>query len=78
MLYTPGVKFATGVVYANGTEIVDLAEAVERKLINFHSRYDWTDWRDPQAQAARRAAELCEILVPDYVPMEYIKNFPNG
>lgn len=78
VLYTPGVKFATGVVYANGTEIVDLAAAVERKLINFHSLYDWTDWRDPQAQAARRAAELCEILVPDYVPMAYIRNLPNG
>ena len=78
VLYTPGVKFATGVVYANGTEIIDLAEAVERKLINFHSLYDWTDWRDPEAQAARKAAELCEILVPDYVPMAYIRNFPNG
>lgn len=78
VLYTPGVKFATGVVYANDTEIVDLAEAVERKLINFHALYDWTDWRDPQAQANRRAAELCEILIPDYVPMAYIRNFPNG
>jgi len=66
------------VVYANGTEIVDLTEAVERKLINFHSLYDWTEWRDPQAQANRRAAELCEILIPDYVPMAYIRNLPNG
>jgi hypothetical protein len=78
VLYTPGVKFATGVVYANGTEIVDLAEAVERKLINFHSLYDWTPWTDPVAQANRRAAELCEILIPDYVPLSYIRNFPNG
>lgn len=78
VLYTPGTKFATGVVYANGTDIVDLAEAVERKLINFHSLYDWTDWKDAQAQAARHSAELCEILVPDYIPMAYIRNFPNG
>ncbi|MEZ5404103.1 MAG: DarT ssDNA thymidine ADP-ribosyltransferase family protein [Bryobacteraceae bacterium] len=78
VLYAPGVKFATGVVYATGTEIVDLAEAVERNLIDFHALYNWTDWRDPQAQAARRAAELCEILVPDYIPLSYIRNLPNG
>ena len=78
VLYTPGVKFATGVVYANSTEIVELTEAVERNLINFRSLYDWTDWKDSQAQADRRSAELCEILVPDYVPISYIRNIPNG
>ena len=78
VLYTPGVKFATGVVYANGTEIVELADAVDRQVINFHSLYDWTDWRNAEAQAARRSAELCEILVPDYVPLSYIRNMPNG
>jgi hypothetical protein len=78
VLYTPGVQFATGVVYANGTRIVALQQALDENLINFHSLYDWTDWRDPQAQAARRTAELCEILVPDYIPLAYIGNLPNG
>ncbi len=77
-LYTPGVKFATGVVYANGTQIVPLEQAVEEKLIDFHYLYDWTNWKDPSEQAKRRTAELCEILVPDFVPMAYIRNFPNG
>jgi hypothetical protein len=78
VLYTPGVKFATGVVYANDTQIVTLEEAVERNLIDFHYLYDWTDWRDPDEQARRRQAELSEILVPDYIAMTYIKNFPDG
>jgi len=78
VLYTPGVKFATGVVYANETEIVTLEEAVERNLIDFHYLYDWTDWRDPAEQARRRQAELSEILVPDYIPLTYIRNLPNG
>ncbi len=78
VLYTPGVKFATGVVYANGTRIVPLEQAVEEKLIDFHYLYDWTNWKDPSEQAKRRTAELCEILVPDFVPLAYIRNFPNG
>lgn len=78
VLYTSGIKFATGVGYANDVEIVDLAEAVERSLIPLDSLYGWTDWKDPQAQAARAKAELTEILVPDYIPLTYLSNFPNG
>jgi len=78
VLYTPGVKFATGVVYANGTRVVSLEEAVAENLIDFHYLYDWTDWKDPSEQAKRRAAELSEILIPDFIPMAYIRNFPNG
>ena len=78
VLYTPGIMFASGVGYANNAETVTLEEAVERKMIDFHALYDWTDWKDSIAQAKRRSAELCELLVPDYVPMSYIRNFPNG
>lgn len=78
ILYQPGVMFATGVGYANGAETVALQEAVERELIDFHALYEWTDWRDAGAQSNRRAAELCEILVPDYVAMNFIRNLPNG
>lgn len=78
ILYQPGVAFATGVGYANNAETVTLQEAVERELIDFHALYEWTDWRDPQAQANRRAAELCEILIPDHVGLAFIRNLPNG
>lgn len=78
ILYQPGVKFATGVGYANNAEAVTLEEAIARNLIEFQVLYTWMDWRDPEVQRKRRAAELCEILVPDYVPMNFIRNFPNG
>jgi hypothetical protein len=77
ILYQPGVKFATGVGYANNAETVTLEEAVQRNLIDFQILYTWMEWRDPEVQRRRRAAELCEILVPDFVPMTFIKNFPN-
>jgi hypothetical protein len=64
--------------YANNAETVNLAEAVERNLIDFRALYAWTDWRNPEVQAKRRAAELCEILVPNYVATAYIRNLPNG
>lgn len=78
ILYQPGVKFATGVGYANNAEAVTLEEAIARNLIDLQVLYTWMDWRDPEVQRKRRAAELCEILVPDYVPMNFIRNFPNG
>jgi hypothetical protein len=78
ILYQPDIMFATGVGYANNAETVTLSEAVERNLIDFGALYAWTDWRNPEAQAKRRAAELCEILVPNYVATAFIRNLPNG
>jgi hypothetical protein len=78
VLHQPDVMFSTGVAYARGVEVVTLAEAVERKLIDFDVLYSWMDWRDPEIQQRRRAAELCEILVPDYVDLKFIKNMPDG
>jgi hypothetical protein len=78
ILYQPGVMFATGVGYANDAQTVTLAVAVERNLIDYQALYTWTNWNEPEAQRRRRAAELCEILVPDYVPSAFIRNLPNG
>lgn len=78
ILAQPGVMFATGVGYANNAETTTLADAVQRNLIDFHALYDWTDWNDPVAQDKRHAAEMCEILIPDYVVAGFIWNLPNG
>ena len=78
ILHQPGIMFSTGVGYANNARIVTLQEACEENLIDFRALYEWTDWRNAEEQSRRRAAELCEILVPDYVPMTFIRNFPNG
>jgi hypothetical protein len=77
VVYLPGVMFSTGIAYANSAETMSLNEACERNLIDFHALYTWTDWRDPEAQSKRRAAELCEILIPDHIPLSYLK-LPNG
>jgi hypothetical protein len=70
--------FVTGVGDANNAETMTLAEAVERNLIDYTALYTRTNWSDPVAQAKRRAAELCEILVPVFIPMNFIRNMPNG
>ena len=78
IIYLEGVRFATGVAYAQGVETVSIEEARDRKLIDFQVLYTYMPWGDPEVQARRRTAELCEILIPDYVPMTFIRNFPNG
>lgn len=78
ILYQEGVLFSTGVGYAEGVKTVPIEEAVEREMIDFQVLYSYMWWGDPEVQARRRAAELCEILVPDYVPMDFIMDFPNG
>jgi len=78
VLYEPDVMFSTGVAYGTGVEIITVQEACDRKLIDFQVLYQWMDWNDPEVQKRRQAAELCEILVPEYVSMKFIRNFPNG
>lgn len=78
ILNQPEVLFSTGVGYASGVRTVTLQEACEQNLIDFPILYQWFDWRVPEINHRRQAAELCEVLVPDYVPMSFIRNFPNG
>ena len=41
--------------------------------------YTRMDWNVAEIQERLQAAEKCEILVPDHVPMNYLeKYFPNG
>lgn len=78
ILYQEGVRFSTGVAYAQGVETVSIEEACKDTLIDYDVLYSWTDWRDPHVQARRQAAEKYEILVPHYVPIDFIMDFPNG
>lgn len=36
--------------------------------------YTRTDWKDPQIKVRLRAAQLCELLIPKVVAVDYIKN----
>ena len=78
ILYQPGVMFATGVGYASGVRTVPVADAAAQNMIDFQVLYTYMPWADSQVQARRRAAELCEVLLPDFVAMKFIRNFPNG
>ncbi len=47
-------------------------------MIDHEVLYTRTDWRDPAIQQRLSQAEKCEILVPGFIPLELIRNFPNG
>jgi hypothetical protein len=66
------------VAYAQGARTFTIEEARDGNMIDYQVLYTFMPWSDPVVKPRRRAAELCEILVPDYVPMTFIRNFPNG
>jgi hypothetical protein len=77
ILYEPGVRFSAGVSNKSGMSIFTVDEARDQELIDYDVLYKYMPWNDPEVQARRQAAEKCEILVPDYLAMKFIKNFPN-
>lgn len=79
ILYEPDVKFSPGVANAVGMELYSIPEAVKQELIDYEAFYgNIGSLRDAEPQARRQAAEKSEILVPNFVPMKFIRNFPNG
>ena len=43
-------------------------------LIDFTVLYTRTDWSDPAIQERLKAAEKCEVLVPELIPLSHIRN----
>jgi hypothetical protein len=78
ILYQDGVRFSTGVANALGAQTFTIEEARDRNMIDYQVLYTYMPWGDPVVKPRRHAAELCEILVPNYVSMKFIRNFPNG
>jgi len=71
-----GVKFTADVSNKAGVTIHSLEEA--KDLLDFEVLYSKTDWRDPNIQRRLQQAEKSEILVPGFIPIELIRNIPNG
>jgi len=71
-----GVKFSAGVSNKADVEVHSIEKA--RKLIDFEVLYTRTNWRDPDIQRRLQEAEKCEILVPKKIPLDLIRNLPNG
>ena len=70
------VKFTPDVSNKSGVAVYSIEEA--RELIDFEVLYTRTEWRDPKIQERLQRAEKCEILVPDHIRLEHIRNLSNG
>jgi hypothetical protein len=76
VLLWEGVKFTADVSNKSGVEIYTMEKA--RKIIDFEVLYTRTDWRDPEIQRRLQQTEKYEILVPKKIPLDLIRNLPNG
>jgi hypothetical protein len=75
VLKLPGVQITAEVSNKRGVVPMDVTTGLselDREVI-----YTRTEWKDPAIYARRTAAEKWEVLVPDIVPLDYIRN-PNG
>lgn len=71
-----GVLFVPGMANTNGITFHSMDQA--RGMIDYDVLYTRTDWSDPHVQQRLQAAEKYEILVPRVIPLELIRNLPNG
>ena len=71
-----GVKFTPDVANKSGVSVHTIEEA--RAMIDYEVLYTRTDWRDSAIKERLDRAEKCEILVPQPIPLELIRNLPNG
>ena len=76
VLQWEGVRFTPDVSNKSGVSVHTMEEA--RDLIDFQVLYTRTDWHDPVIKQRLGQAEKCEVLVPNFIPLELIRNLPNG
>jgi hypothetical protein len=76
ILRKKGVKFTADVSNKSGVQLYSIEEA--RDIIDFEVLYTRTNWRDPGVQERLQQAEKYEILVPDHIPRDLIRNTPDG
>jgi hypothetical protein len=76
VLQWEGVRFTPDVANKSGVSIHTIEEA--RHVIDFEVLYTRTNWNDPVIKLRLQQAEKCEILVPKYIPINLIRNLPNG
>jgi hypothetical protein len=76
VLHWEGVLFCPGMANTNGITFHTMDEA--RDMIDYNVLYTRTNWSDPAVQQRLQAAEKYEILVPRAIPLDLIRNLPNG
>jgi hypothetical protein len=76
VLYYDGVGFTDDVSNKAGVQMHSIKEA--RGFIDFEVLFTRTNWRDPAVKTRLDQAEKCEVLVPNHIPLDLIRNIPNG
>jgi len=71
-----GVMYTDDVSNKAGVEIRTLDRA--RQTVDFEVLYTRTNWKDPEIQRRLQQVEKCELLIPDHIPLDLIRNFPHG
>ncbi len=72
VMHFEGVRFTNDVANKAGVESVAIADA--EALIDFEVLYTRTDWKDPAIKVRLSQAEKYEVLVPQFIPLAYIRN----
>jgi hypothetical protein len=79
ILFEPGVLFTPDVANSKNAPRHTVPEAVADEMIDYDAlNRKIGSLGDSSNQARRQKAERIEILVPEGVPMKWIKKFPNG
>ena len=79
IMYEPKVVFTPGVANAKNVPQYTVKHAVENEMIDYDAlNKKIGSLSDPINQARRQKAERTEILVPEFLEMKWITNFPNG
>lgn len=79
ILFEPNVRFSPGVANAVNMATHSVQEAMDGNMIDYDAFYgNIGSLREAGPQARRQKAEKSEILVPDCVPIRFIRNLPNG
>lgn len=73
VMLAPGVLISNKVATANDAVVSPSDEMVSN--LDFEVMYQRTDWRVPEIQARRNAAEKQEILIPSDIALEFVSGF---
>jgi hypothetical protein len=76
VLQWDGVLFTPDVSNKRGVQAYPVREASE--MIDYEVLYTRTEWKDPNIRQRLLQSEKCEVLVPGVIPLEMIRNLPNG
>jgi hypothetical protein len=76
VLKAEGIQYTADVSNKRGVQLHPLEDALE--VIDFEVLYTRTDWKNREVKQRLDQAEKCEILVPDHIPLELIRNLPRG